>query len=97
MVDQLDTLMRIAACPCHTVLPIQQVPSFCTVATISGVAFTSTWFSTTSFKTNPFSPAAKRAARRQMRSTRSATPVRPSERRAAHTSMARARRDASGV
>src|SRR5690606_12366392 len=61
---------------------------------------TSTWLSTTSLHTsNPaaVSPSANRRASAQHRSTRSATPDRPSSRRAAHTANPRARRDDSAV
>ena len=97
--------MRIAVCPCHTVPPHQQVPSSCSAAITRSVASaspndTSTWFSATSFNTRcpaASSPAANRRAWRQVRSSISATPVRPSDRRAAHTSTPRARRESSGV
>ena len=61
----------------------------------------STWLITTSLRSSqPGSDetaVAKRVARSQQRSTRSATPSRPSERSAAYTVSARARRDDSGV
>ncbi len=63
--------MRIAAWPCHSVPPHQQVPSRCTSAMMRRVVSASpketmTWFSVTSFSTaNPAlrKPSAKRAAR----------------------------------
>src|SRR5258708_5380025 len=62
VVAQLETLMRMAVCPCHCVPPHQQVPSACIAAMTrrgsSGLPkHTSTCLSTTSFST---SKAAKR-------------------------------------
>src|SRR4051812_10142158 len=99
------TLTRIAVCPCQTVAPHQQVPSSW-MATITrrvrsgSPKDTRTWLSTTSLSTrNPAAAkaSAKRAASRQCRSTISASPDRPSDRRAAHASTPRGRRDTSGV
>jgi len=93
------TLTRMAARPRQTVGPHQQVPSRCTAPMISLVRsslpkLTSTWLSTTSFRTS--NPArrmsrANRRASRQLRSTSAATPSRPSEARTAQTSAPRAR------
>ena len=60
---------------------------------------TSTWLRTTSLTTSAppaSSPSAKRRASAQQRSTRSATPSRPSSRRAAQTAKPLARLDDSG-
>ena len=55
VVAQQDTLIRMAAWPCHSVPPHQQVPSLWSAAITRLVAAacpneTSTWFSTTSFR-----------------------------------------------
>lgn len=84
------TLTRIARIPCHVVGPHQHVPSACTAAITASVVScapndTSTWFSTTSLSaTKPAlrSPTANLRASSQLRSTRSATPSRPSMARA---------------
>src|SRR5436190_1723717 len=79
-----ETLMRMAVCPCQIVPPHQQVPS-AWIAAITRLVVsaspndTSTWLSTTSFSTlqpAAASPSAKRRAWRQVRSIRSANPVR---------------------
>src|SRR5580704_9012782 len=82
-----ETLMRIAARPCHTVPPHQHVPSFCKAAITARVLSsppndTSTWLSVTSFKISypaPFSPSANRVAPRQLRSINSSSPRLPSD------------------
>jgi len=50
-----ETLIRIAARPCQTVAPHQQVPSVCTAAITARVVasspkLTSTWLRVTSFR-----------------------------------------------
>ena len=107
VVCQFDTDTRTAARPCHTVPPSQASPSACTPATTARVTSSSpekrrsTWLSTTSLSTStPGSASIAAASRRacaQQRSTRSATPARPSERSAAYTGTPRARRDISGT
>src|SRR5690606_22544907 len=105
VVVALETEIRIRRRPRHVVPPIQQVPSRWTAAITRSVVasspkLTSTWLSTTWLHTsNPAaaSPSANRRASAQHRSTRSATPERPSSRRAAHTANPRARRDDSAV
>src|SRR5207244_13196537 len=85
VVAQLETLMRIAVRPCHTVPPHQHVPSSwipaITRRVVSGEPNdTSTWLSTTSFRTSKpaaESPSANRAAQWQQRSINSASPLRP--------------------
>ena len=95
-----------AGLPRHVVAPSQHVPSSCTRRSTSFVSAssptrTSTWFRTTSFATSNPSSASRRSANRraseQQRSTRSATPARPSDRSAAHVANPRARRDDSSV
>ena len=55
VVAQEETLMRMAARPCHSVGPHQQVPSSCMPAITRPVVSgepkdTSTWFKITSFR-----------------------------------------------
>ena len=106
VVRQLETETRIAARPSHVVPPIHASPLCWTCASTALVVASSpkrnsTWLITTSLRSSqPGSDetaVAKRVARSQQRSTRSATPSRPSERSAAYTVSARARRDDSGV
>ena len=103
---QFDTEIRIAARPSQVVPAIQASPLSCTVRRISFVSGSepkrnSTWLSSTSLRISIASSAprtsAKRRAQAQQRSTISAIPSRPSERRAAQTSTPRARRESSGV
>src|SRR5215510_5320876 len=93
-----ETLMRIAARPCHTVPPHQQVPS-AWIASItrrvvsSSPKETSAWLSTTSFSISypaARNPSAKRDAWRQHLSIRSASPALPRERSADQISTPRA-------
>jgi hypothetical protein len=91
VVDQLLIEIRSAAMPCHVVPPAQQVPSAWSRAIVSRVVAsgsgpstrTSTWLSTTSLSTRSDacaeSRSAIRAASRHVRSTRSASPSRPSD------------------
>src|SRR5262249_2237438 len=105
VVRQFETEMRIACSPCQSVPPSQQVPSSCTRRITSAVRSpsskrTSTWLSTTSLRivAPPSSSSlAKSRACSQLRSTISATPLRPRERSAAYTAKPRARRENSGV
>ena len=105
VVHQPLTLTRMARTSCQVVGPHQQVPSSWTAAITASVRSagpndTSTWLSTTSFSTSkPASriPSANRRASAQLRSTSSATPSRPSEASAAHTSTPRARCEDCGV
>ena len=98
--------MRIAVRPCHTVLPHQQVPSAWIVgdrraaSSSSSPNETSTWLSDDVVQDLvarlPQTGRRTASRSRQVRSTRSATPARPSDRSAAHTSTPRARRDDLG-
>ena len=74
--------MRMAARPCQTVPPHQQVPSdwipeMTRFVISASPKATSTWLRTTSLSTSypaDCNPSAKRLAWRQLRSTSSATP-----------------------
>src|SRR5205823_1209328 len=94
--------MRIALRPSQRVPLIHASPLSCTfLSTALVVALSlkrkSTWFKTISFRISQpgssASPSPKRSACRQQRSTRSATPLRPSDRSAAYTAKPRAARE----
>src|SRR5215472_13345288 len=105
VVFQPLTLTRIAARPCQTVGPHQQVPSSCTAAMtalvrVSSPKSTTTWLSTTSLATvypAAHIPSANRRASAQVRSTRASTPSRPRVASTAHISAPLARWDDCGV
>src|SRR6266567_4967892 len=105
VVAQELTLIRIAVWSCQTVDPHQQVPSAWMRSMVLSVFSgdpneTSTWLMTTSLRTlypAARSPSAKRRACAEVRSTIAPSPARPSERRPAHSSTPRARRDISGL
>ena len=106
MVDQLLTEMRSTARPRHTEPLIQASPSASSRATTSRVRSSSpketqTWVKTTSLSTSASGiaaiPRANAAAWPAIRSTRSATPCRPSAASTAYTGIDRARRDSSGT
>src|SRR5207245_2810802 len=101
---QVETPLRIARRPAHSVPHIQASPLACTSASTRSVSPSlakrkSTWLRTTSLSTSApssRSPSANERAWAQQRSTSAPIPSRPSERIAAYTAKPRARRDDSG-
>ena len=107
VVDQFETEIRSSRSPRHVVAPSQHVPSSCTRRSTPIRERPRRRPARAPGSARRRSPPRTRRARRgasanrraspQQRSTRSATPDRPSDRSAAHVANPRARRDDSSV